>query len=368
MVIVSAGSEPPSMRWDQDPEVLSPVGRPIADQLAEGACRQPLEGFDPVYRDIVDYIIRCTHRIWEEKDIGLCRTHYGADCVMHMLAGPASGMETVTQNTVGALAVYADRVVLGEDVIWSEDEPGVYYSSHRIMSRSTHFGDEAGIGSATMRGSGTTTIADCKVVGNRIVEEWLVRDNCRALWQVGADPKVIAEAQADADLLGDQTRHQWRADAIDAVRAETDVAISDGHPALVPSRMLRSAFIDDLYGEASHALSPTVEIRWPSNRRGYGRGYWIGCMMQLAASLHDRAYRTEHVAARPLPHGDVAVAMRWSLTGFHRGVGPWGPPSGRELLLMGVSHYRLRAGAIVEDVTVFDEVAALRQIAGGLGA
>ena len=41
---------------------------------------------------------------------------------------------------------------------------------------------------------------------------------------------------------------------------------------------------------------------------------------------------------------------------------------GREILIMAVSHYRLRGRRIVEDVTVFDELAILRQIAGGLGA
>ena len=364
---------PALMAWDQDPAVLSPVGQPLAAQLAEGPLRQPLEGFDPVYRDIVDYIIRCTHRIWEEKDIGLCRTHYSDDCHLRTLAGPTVGMEAVTQNTVGALAIYADRVVLGEDVIWSEDAPGTYYSSHRIMSRSTHFGDEAGTGengvtSATMRGSGTTTIADCKVVANRIVEEWLVRDNCRALWQVGIDPRELAQTQALADAGGDQARHAWRRKAIDEVRSQADVTISAGHPAELPAAMLALAFREDLYGQAAQAFSPAAEVRWPSNRLGYGRGYWIGCAMQLSAMLHDRAYRLEHIAARPLPHGDIAVALRWSLAGYHRGLGVWGPASGREILLMAVSHYRLRAGKIVEDLTVFDEVAALRQIAGGLGA
>lgn len=357
-----------SQRWDQDPDVLSPVGRPMSEQLAEGPRRQPLDGFEPVYRDIVDYIVRCTHRIWEEKQVGLCRTHYGADCELHMLAGPAVGMEVVTQNTIGALAAYADRVVMAEDVIWSEDASGTYYSSHRIMSRSTHFGDEPLIGHASMMGSGTTTIADCKVVANRIVEEWLVRDNCRALWQVGADPRALAEAQAAADREGDQARHGWRAAMIRAVRDEPSVAVPDGHPATAPADMLRRAFVEDLYGDAAEACSPAVEIRWPSNRRGFGRGYWIGCAMQVRAMLHDCAYRVEHVAARPLPHGDVAVALRWSLVGTHAGIGAWGPPSGREVLLLAVSHYRLRGGAIVEDMTVFDEVAALRQIAGGLGA
>lgn len=90
--------------------------------------------------------------------------------------------------------------------------------------------------------------------------------------------------------------------------------------------------------------------------------------MQLCNALHERAFRCEHVAARPLPHGDIAVAIRWSMTGFHRGTGVWGEPSGRELWVLGVSHYRVRAGLVVEDATVFDEVSVLRQIAGGLGA
>src|SRR5690348_587492 len=31
--------------------------------------RQEMRGFDPTYVDIVDYILRVTHRIWEEKEI-----------------------------------------------------------------------------------------------------------------------------------------------------------------------------------------------------------------------------------------------------------------------------------------------------------
>jgi len=356
------------MAWNQDPEVLSPVGRPMREQLAEGPARQRLDGFEPVYRDFVDYIVRCTHRIWEEKNVGLCRTHYGDDCVMHTLAGPSVGKEVVTQNTVGSLSSYADRVVLAEDVIWSEDAPGEYYSSHRISSRSTHFGDEPLIGAASMRGTGVTTIADCKVIANRIVEEWLVRDNATALWQVGADPRSIAAAAAAADREGDQSRHAWRSEAIAATRAQGDVEIEDGHPAGPLAAMLRTAFVEDLYGDAAAQLSPCAEVRWPSRRHGFGRGFWIGCLMQLSNALHDRAFRCEHVAARPLPHGDIAVALRWSLAGIHKGTGVWGEPSGRELWLLAVSHYRLRGGLVIEDATVFDELSVLRQIAGGLGA
>ncbi len=353
--------------WDANPGVRSPWGRTAADLLAERPRIQPLKGFKPVYADIVDYIVRCTHRIWEQKDIGLCRTHYGADVPMHTLAGPSRGVEAVVQGTVGALSAYPDRVVVSEDVIWSEDAPGTFHSSHRITSHSTQLGDDGAFG-ATLAPVTATTIADCLVRENRIVEEWLVRDNASVLAAMGGDPWEVARAQAAQDGEGDPARHAWRAAAIAEVRSGPGVMPDDAHPAARPAAMLRAAFGDDRYGEAACALSPAAEIRWPSGRHGLGRGYWIGCLLQLRAALHDVAWRLDHHAARPLPGGDVAVALRWQLAGRHGGAGVWGPPSGRDILIMAVSHYRLRGGAIIEDTTVFDEVAVLRQVAGGLGA
>ncbi len=354
------------MRWNDLPEVRSPVGRPIVDVLADGPRRQDLPGYEPVYRDFVDYIMRCTHRIWEEKNIGLCRTHYADDVVMHTLAGPGVGAESVVQGTIGALGMSSDRQVIGQDVVWSEDADGTLYSSHRINGQMTHMGDDAMLGAATFRGTGATTIADCACRANCIVEEWLVRDNWRAVAQVGGDPWALAQTQAAADKAGDPARHRWRTDAIAVVRRGRDVAIEDGHPAAIPAAMLARAFRDDMFGDAAAALSPAAEIRWPSMRHGHGRGFWIGCATQLRSVLHDVAFRLDHAAARPLPHGDVAVALRWSIAGRHAGGGVWGTPTGRDVLIMAMSHYRLRVGAIVEDVTVFDELAVLRQIAGGV--
>lgn len=356
------------MRWDDLPEVRSPAGRTLDDLLSEGPRRQDLPGYEPIYRDFVDYIVRCTHRIWEEKNVGLCRTHYAPDCAIHTLAGPVNGVDAVVQNTIATLGATPDRLLIGEDVIWSDDGDAGLYSSHRIVSRSTHMGDDPLLGPATQISNGVMTIADCLCRENRIVEEWLVRDNLRAVLQVGGDPWAIALAQANADNAGDLSRHRWRSDWIAATRDGSDCAIPVGHPAAMPATMHAAAWCADMFGEAAAALSPTCEVRWPGNRHGWGRGYWIGCLTQIKGALHEVAYRLEHVAARPLPGGDNAVALRWALTGIHRGRGVWGEPTGREILVSAVSHYRLRGSSIVEDHTIFDELAVLRQIAGGLGA
>ncbi len=354
--------------WNQHPLVRSPVGRTIGDLLALRPRHQPLDGFDDVYCDFVDYIVRCTHRIWEEKDIGLCRTHYADDVVMHTLAGPAKGRETVVQGTLGALAAYADRQVIAEDVIWCEDAPTVFYSSHRITSRSTLEGSDALYGAASGAAQMATTVADCLVRENRIVEEWLFRDNARAALQMGYAPRVVALTQAEGDKAGDPQRHAWRRQWMDKVRSAQQAWPEAGHPAEGPMRMLRAAWVDDLYGEAAAAVSPSIEVRWPTGRRGWGRGYLIGCLVQLRAQLHDFHFNIEHWAARPLPNGEVAVALRWAGCGVHASQGAWGPASGREILVAGSSHYVLRNGRIVRDQTVFDELAVLRQVLGGLGA
>lgn len=356
------------MSWNQDPQVRSPVGRPLAELLEPGPRRQPLPGFEPVYRDFVDYILRCTHRIWEEKNVGLCRTHYAPDCAIHTLAGPVQGAEAVVQNTLATLAAFPDRVLIGEDVIWSEDAPGTFYSSHRIVSRMSHMGADAICGPATMRALTVTTIADCLCRENRIVEEWLVRDNLAAVVQAGGDPWQVARQLAEADRAGDPSRHAWRSDAIDRLRATASVSVDADHPAAPCIAMYERAFRADMSGEAAGLLSPAAESRWPSGRHGFGQGFWIGCVTQLRAMLHDCAFAVEHAAARPLPGNDVAVALRWSLAGRHLGSGLWGEPTHRDLLIMAVSHLRLREGAVIEEQTVFDELAVLRQIAGGLGA
>ena len=361
---------PMTAAWNQLAEVRSPAGRTAAELLAEGPRRQALPGFAPVYRDIVDYIVRCTHRIWEEKDIGLCRTHYADDCVMHTLNGPSCGVNTVVQGTLSALSAFADRQVIAEDVIWSEDAPGLFYSSHRITSRSTHEGVDALYGAGAGKDQMATTVADCLVRENLIVEEWLFRDNARAALQMGHLPRAVAMAQAEADRLGDPARHAWRQDWIDRVRGQEQKPKGPDpeHPASGPARLLDAAWRADLYGEAAREVSPSIEVCWPTGRNGWGRGYWAGCLMQVRAQLHRFTMAIDHWAARPLPHGEVAVALRWSACGVHAGTGPWGPPTGREILVAGSSHYVLRNGRIVRDQTIFDELAVLRQVHGGLGA
>ena len=358
-----------SPRWNTDPQVQSVVGRPVSDLLAHRPRRQKLDGFETIYSDFVDYIVRCTHRIWDEKDVGLIRTHYSADCPVFAPSGKAIGADAMLRGTLSSLSASADRSPIAEDVIWSEDEPGVFFSSHRIMSASAHLGPDALLGSPRVGDYiAVPVIADCVCQNNKIIREWLVRDYAQYARSCGIDPRQLAEHLANQDKRGDDSRHDWlqmeRERVLTLGRLEPPI----DHPAAPIAQAVRWAFEDEYYGRAAHCASPSIEVRWPAGRRLIGRGAWIGCMIQLRSPLSQHQYTLDHWAARPLPDGDVAVALRWWLTGLHAADGVWGKPSGREILIMAISHYRLRGGRVIEDFTVMDEVSVLRQIAGGLGA
>ena len=92
------------------------------------------------YLDIVDYIIRCTHRIWEERGIGLIYTHYAHNSVIHSGDAETYGREAVVVNTLQTLAAFPDRKLYGDEVIWSGDDEAGFHTSHLLTTISHNSG------------------------------------------------------------------------------------------------------------------------------------------------------------------------------------------------------------------------------------
>ena len=154
-----------------------------------------LEGFDPIYTDIVDYIIRCTHRIWDEKNVGLIYTHYTHNAVVFTPLGSSYSREEVVRGTLQRIAEFPERRGLGHQVIWNGNDVDGFYTSHLVTSvgRSSTAGP---YGAPTGKMFYSRTFADCMVFRNRIFREWIVRDNIAQLLQFGIDPDIVATKMA----------------------------------------------------------------------------------------------------------------------------------------------------------------------------
>jgi predicted ester cyclase len=348
-------------------------GRDIADILApQGPPRQPIPGFDPEYADIVDYILRCTHRIWEQKDVGLIATHYGADIVVHMMTGPNFGMQGVIAGTARTLTAFPDRTLTGEAVIWSDEGDGAYLSSHRITSTATNLGTSE-LGPATGKRITFTTIADCLCKANLIIEEWLVRDYSAMALQLGYRPRDVARLHAAADKESAAGRAAWRQEAMAQVRNAPAPVWSDA-PLPNPqhdAQAFAQAFFDQIvnqarFGRVREAYSPAAHWQGPGGRRLFGWGEITGWFTALISSFGDAKLMVDHVAAVPAYDGAHDIAVRWKLAGTHDGSGLYGAPTGEAIYILAVTHWRVSHGVIVDEVTVFDEVALLRQMEGGL--
>lgn len=347
-------------------------GRDIADILApQGARRQDIGDFGDEYQDIVDYILRCTHRIWEQKDVGLIATHYAPDIRVHMMTGPVDGMDGVIAGTARTLSAFPDRTLTGEAVIWSDEGDQTYLSSHRITSTATNLGTSE-LGPATGRRITFTTIADCLCKANLIIEEWLVRDYSGMALALGYAPRVVAITHAAGDKAKGAGKAVWRQEAMAVIRDGALGGFPEAHlpdPVADPTAFAHAVFETILnhrrFGHLRDVYCPSAHWAGPGNRRLFGHGEITGWYIALIGSFGDARLRVDHVASVTSERGTM-IAVRWSMAGTHDGNALYGAPSGEPVYVLAVTHWLIRHGRIIDEVTIFDEVALLRQIEGGL--
>ena len=124
---------------------LAPSGRPRV---------QSLDGFDDIYTDIVDYIVRCTHRIWDERDIGLIYSHYTHNCTVYGTTGTVYNREDMVLDTIQRIVSMPERRGMATQVIWAGNDVDGFYTSHFVTGSGRHTPDPASM--APRRGATST--------------------------------------------------------------------------------------------------------------------------------------------------------------------------------------------------------------------
>ncbi len=321
--------------------------------------RQPLAGFDDDYTDIVDYIVRCTHKIWEEKAIGLIYTHYAHNVILHTSFGVTYGREAVVRNTLASQAGFTAGRGYADDVIWGGDERDGFYTSHRVRGSSINTGPTPH-GPPTLRRTARWGIADCFIRENRIVEEWLVHDGASSLRQMGYDAVALAKKA----VLPARPHTHGEVDRLPTGQqapAFLDVPGAQADPQGFVAALLHNLWNARLVNMVREHYAPGLVAYVPGERKLSGYGDYENFVITFMACFPDLALTIDHQCALPAPGGH-RVATRFTLQGTHQGYGPYGAPTGRRIFLIGASHHVIQGGKVTQEWTLFDEFALLTQL------
>ena len=325
---------------------------PALSRRELGQRTQAMAGFEDRFTDIVDYIVRITDEIWQHRAIGYIRDTYDPTCVVYSSYGVIRSAEKVVRSTIAGVAAVPDGDTHHLNVAWSGDEAESFYTAHLGFGHGTNIAHTV-YGAPTGRRHVMRFAADCVSRNNMIHTEWLVRDNGACVRQLGFD--MDEAAQAVAALPIQEPYVAASAMTFDRTGSGEDNSIEawarDLFDTIWNGRRL------DLIGRF---YAPDVIAHSGGGRTVQGIPALSNLIVAILASIPDGVLTVDHVCWSEETDG-VIVAVRWVLSGSSARGGVLGHqlPEGRPVFMMGSSHLRLNGPAVIEEWTVFDEIAVM---------
>ncbi|MCY4020443.1 MAG: ester cyclase [Chloroflexi bacterium] len=334
--------------------------------LNPGAKRiQSMRGFEDTYVDIIDYIVRITHRIWEEKDIGYIYDTYRHNSHVYDDYGLQYGSEKIVADTVHTINAFPDIRLFADEIIWAGDDVSGFHTSHRtvISGHNTGF---SRYGRPTGKKVLLWCIANCVSLENEIFNEWVIYDTANLIRQLGFDLREMARrfgnemdsSAFDADRSGEAER----------------LAGQDRPQYLLPSNASGfdvEEFIRRIYhniwnrrclADVRLAYHPSLQFIGSTGRSIQGRGDYQSFILSMLAMFPDLALRVDDIYWMGNDDDGYLVSVRWNILGTHTGNGIYGPPTGRSISMWGISQHQIADGAIAAEWMLFNEFAVMQQI------
>lgn len=348
------------------PPITTLPGVDISVLMNPGAeRRQPLEGFDEDYVDIVDYIVRCTHKIWQEKKVGLIYSHYAHNCPVWTSDGLRVGREDVLAGTIQALNQSPDRRGFADEVIWTGNDQDGFYTSHLNTSVGHCTGHNL-YGPPTGKAFTRRGIALCYVKANRIVEEWLMRDDIATIRTMGYDVEEMVARLAKRDL--------GKANAQDVV-GDIERVFGETTPEALPPAPTTGCDIEDFVRRSLHEMwnwrmlnrvredyAEGYLCHASGDRELYGRSAFRSLVLGLLASFPDAHFIIDQLFWMGDAEHGYKTSMRWSLLGTNEGYGLYGDPTGVRCRVWGITQHTIRGGKFVEEYTLWNDLAIRKRL------
>ena len=360
-----AGSSPRMMPTDFSIAVRPGTGSDTARAERERGPRvQAMRGFEDTYTDIVDYIVRITHRIWEDQDVGYIYDTYAPGCFVYDDSGANYGVERVVEATMGAVHAFPDTRSWADEVIWAGDEDQGFVTSHRYITTGHHLGAWRW-GPATGRKVNLWGLANCVIRENEIFEEWVLYNMASRFMQLGIDPAWAAREYGNELNRTVADRHFGEVQRLAGGRLPEPMTASSGRGFDV-EHFVRALW-HNVYNRrdlsaVDKAYAATARWKGTSNRAGYGRQDVKGMARALMATFPDLGMQVDEVYWMGNETEGYRVSVRWTAQGTHRGYALYREPTNRRVHLWGINQLYISGGQITEDWQMFNEFDVMAQI------
>jgi predicted ester cyclase len=327
--------------------------------------RQSMRGFEAQYVDIIDYIVRITHQIWEEKNIGYIYDTYRHNARVTDDYGLQYGRDKIVADTIHTINAFPDIRLYADEIVWAGDDEVGFFTSHRtvIVGHNTGYSK---YGPPTGKKVVVWCIANCTALENEIFEEWVIYNNSALLAQLGFDLRAKAREMGNAlpaNALGDMRFGE--PERLPGQGKPTPLPLTNG-PGFDPEDFVRRAAHEiwnrRMLAAVDGAYVATLRFFGPTNRAFYGRGEYKSFVLSLMAMFPDCVHQVDDVYWMGNEQEGFLTSVRWHLVGTHRGAGIYGPPTGRRMTMWGITQHRIIGGRITKEWMMFNEFEVLQQL------
>ena len=331
---------------------------------AGGERLHSMRGFEDTYSDIIDYIVRITHRIWEEKDIGYIYDTYAHNSKVYDDYGLQYGRDKIVADTAHTISAFPDIRLYADDIIWAGDDETGFHTSHRTVISGTNSGFSR-YGAPTGRKVLLWCIANCVALENEIFKEWVIYDTAGLIHQLGFDLREMARK------LGNELHDE----AFPGARAgEPERLPGQGKPAYLTAsgagfdiedfarRTMHNVWNRRCLKEVMRAYHPSLRVTASTGRSIHGRGDYQAFILSMIAMFPDLALTIDDLYWMGNDDDGYKVAIRWSVQGTHLGNGIYGQPTRRQVRFWGITQQQVEDGIIVAEWLLFNEFALMAQL------
>lgn len=327
---------------------------------------QSMRGFEDTYRNIIDYIVRITYRIWEDRDVEYIGDTYSTTSQVFDDYGLQLGNQKIIADTHHTTGAFSDIQLIADEIVWAGNDEVGYHTSHRTIIRGTNDG-ESRYGPATNKYIDVLVIANCVALENEIFLEHVLYNNSSMLQQLGHNlADIVPNLVANAPAGWPRDEATWAA-LRQATSPAVPISASDPIDGFDVDKFARQT-IDALWNKKdfevlSNAYANDFAFAGPTDRAFFGAKPYRELLGSLQQAFPDLEVQVDEVYWMGNDTDGYLTSERWSAEGTHTGSGIYGEPTGKHVQIWGITQHQIVNGRVASEWMLFNELDLMMQLA-----